>query len=90
VASGRKVFSAWAVPFLIWSSSGAGARYWAAYYKHVTTANIETAHQLGIQVFVWAPDDPSDMMRLIEMGVDGIITNRPDRLQSVLDAFSPN
>ncbi|MGD8492520.1 MAG: glycerophosphodiester phosphodiesterase [Desulfobacterales bacterium] len=68
----------------------AGGRYWAAYYKHVTAADIQTAHQLGIQVFVWTPDDPSDMKRLIEMGVDGIITNRPDRLQSVLDAFSSN
>jgi glycerophosphoryl diester phosphodiesterase len=68
----------------------AGGRYWAAYYKHVTAASIQTAHQLGIQVFVWTPDDPSDMKRLIEMGVDGIITNRPDRLKSVLDVFSSN
>jgi glycerophosphoryl diester phosphodiesterase len=30
------------------------------------------------------------MKRLIEMGVDGIITNRPDRLKSILDAFSSN
>lgn len=68
----------------------AGGRYWAAYYKHVTSANIQTAHQLGIQVFVWTPDNPSDMKRLIEMGVDGIITNRPDRLRSVLDSFFSN
>ena len=68
----------------------AGGRFWAAYYKHVTTASIRTAHQLGIRVIVWTPDDPSDMKRLIEMGVDGIITNRPDRLRIVLDAFSPN
>lgn len=66
----------------------AGGRYWAAYYKHVTTTHIQTAHQLDLQVFVWTPDDPSDMKRLIEMGVDGIITNRPDRLRAVLDAFS--
>lgn len=68
----------------------AGGRYWAAYYKHLTTANIQTAHQLRLQVFVWTPDNPSDMKRLIEMGVDGIITNRPDRLRAVLDAFSSN
>ena len=65
----------------------AGGRYWTPYYKHVTGSNIQTAHQLGIQVFVWTPDDPSDMKRLIEMGVDGIITNRPDRLRSVLGRF---
>jgi len=68
----------------------AGGRYWAPYYKHVTTGNIQTAHQLGILVFVWTPDSPVAMKRLIEMGVDGIITNRPDRLRSVLDELYPN
>ncbi len=62
----------------------AGGRYWAPYYKHVTFNNIQTAHQLGIQVFVWTPDSPSEMGRLIDMGVDGIITNRPDILKAVL------
>ncbi len=68
----------------------AGGRHWGAYYKHLTTGNIQTAHQLGIQVFVWTPNDPSDMKRLIEMGVDGIITDRPDLLRSVLDGLSTN
>jgi glycerophosphoryl diester phosphodiesterase len=62
----------------------AGGRYWAPYYKHVTINQIQTAHQLGIQVFVWAPDFRSEMERLIDMGVDGIITNRPDILKAVL------
>jgi len=52
--------------------------------------DIDTAHQLGIQVFAWTPDSPGVMKRLIEMGVDGIITNRPDRLRSVLDALYSN
>jgi glycerophosphoryl diester phosphodiesterase len=65
----------------------AGGRSWAPYYKHVTISNIQTAHQLGIQVFVWTPDSRATMKRLIEMGVDGIITNRPDRLRSILDQF---
>ena len=63
----------------------AGGRYWAPYYKHVTVGNIQTAHQLGIQVFVWTPDTRSEMERLIDMGVDGIITNRPDILKAVLE-----
>jgi len=62
----------------------AGGRYWAPYYKHVTISEIQTAHQLGIQIFVWAPDSRSEMERLIDMGVDGIITNRPDILKAVL------
>ena len=63
----------------------AGGRYWAPYYKHVTRDHIQTAHQFGIQVFVWTPDSRADMERLIEMGVDGIITNRPDILKIIID-----
>jgi glycerophosphoryl diester phosphodiesterase len=51
----------------------------------VTTNLINEAHDLGIQVFVWTPDDRSDMVRLIEMGVDGIIANRPDILKSIFN-----
>jgi glycerophosphoryl diester phosphodiesterase len=51
----------------------------------VTIGEIQTAHQLGIQVFVWTPDSVSAMQGLIEMGVDGIITNRPDILKVVLE-----
>jgi glycerophosphoryl diester phosphodiesterase len=62
----------------------AGGRYWAPHYKHLTQGLLNEAHALGIQVFVWTPDKRSDMLRLMEMGVDGIITNRPDILKSVV------
>jgi glycerophosphoryl diester phosphodiesterase len=61
-----------------------GGRYWAPYYKHVNSKHVQEAQQLGIQVFVWTPDSRSDMRRLIKMGVDGIITNRPDILKAIL------
>jgi glycerophosphoryl diester phosphodiesterase len=62
----------------------AGGRYWAPYYKHITAGLLSEAHELGIQVFVWTVDSKNDMERLIEMGIDGIITNRPDILKGVL------
>jgi len=62
----------------------AGGRYWAPYYKHLTNDLLNEAHELGIQVFVWTTDKRSDMVRFIEMGVDGIETNRPDILKSVV------
>ena len=64
--------------------NAAGGRYWAPYYKHLTHDLLIEAQALGIQVFVWTPDKRSDMVRLIEMGVDGIITNRPDILRSIV------
>ncbi|MEX1347595.1 MAG: glycerophosphodiester phosphodiesterase family protein, partial [Desulfobacterales bacterium] len=62
----------------------AGGRYWAPFYKHLTHGLLNEAHELGIQVYVWTPDKRSDMIRLMEMGVDGIITNRPDILKSIV------
>ena len=62
----------------------AGGRYWAPFYKYITPNLLQEAHRLGICVFVWTPDSKSDILRLIEMGVDGIITNRPDILKNAL------
>jgi glycerophosphoryl diester phosphodiesterase len=61
-------------------------RYWAPHYRYLTPERVQEAHRLGIQVFVWTPDSRDDMERLIRMGVDGIITNRPDILLSILSA----
>jgi glycerophosphoryl diester phosphodiesterase len=61
----------------------AGGRYWAPYYKHITD-DLNEAHELGLQVFAWTPDKRKAMVRLIEMGADGIITNRPDILRSIV------
>jgi glycerophosphoryl diester phosphodiesterase len=62
----------------------AGGRYWAPYYTYLTAALLEEAHQLGLKVYVWTVDSRRDMVRLMEMGVDGIITNRPDILKAVM------
>ncbi|MBE9544713.1 MAG: glycerophosphodiester phosphodiesterase, partial [Proteobacteria bacterium] len=45
---------------------------------------LSEAHELGIQVFVWTVDSKNDMERLIAMGIDGIITNRPDILRDLI------
>ena len=64
--------------------NAAGGRYWASYYKDLSYRRIQEAHELGLQVFAWTPDSRSQMQLLIEKKVDGIITNQPDILKSVL------
>ncbi len=45
---------------------------------------VETAHRLNLKVHVWTINETADMQRLIEMGVDGIMTDYPDRLLKLL------
>ena len=46
---------------------------------------INTAHDRNLQVHVWTINDPSTMQHLIDIGVDGIMTDRPDILQELLE-----
>jgi len=69
----------------------AGGTYWVTNWYHaighgknITSEIVEKAHATGIKVVVWTPDSKSDMKKLIKTGVDGITTNRPDILLSLL------
>jgi glycerophosphoryl diester phosphodiesterase len=61
----------------------AGGKIWSPLYEDVSVSSIAEAHGLGLPVIVWTVNDPKDMSRLIDMGVDGIISDRPDLLRTV-------
>ena len=50
----------------------------------VTKDFVENAHRKNLKVHVWTVNDPADMQRLIDEGVDGIMTDYPDRLLNIL------
>jgi glycerophosphoryl diester phosphodiesterase len=53
---------------------------YSPYYKLVTAKMIKKLHQLGIKVIPWTVNETNKMERLQSMGVDGIITDYPNRI----------
>jgi glycerophosphoryl diester phosphodiesterase len=56
----------------------------ANYVPYTTPALVAEAHEAGLAVVPWTIDDPATMASLIDAGVDGLITNYPDRLRTLL------
>ncbi len=52
--------------------------------RRITTAFLDFAHRHDVAVLTWVVDDPDDLQDLIEMGVDGIYTRRPDLMIGLL------
>ncbi len=50
----------------------------------VTPELIKHCHAHGIQVHVWTVNEPAEILALLEMGVDGIVTDYPDRMADLL------
>ncbi len=61
----------------------AGGAIWSPYFGDVTPELIAESHGLGLKVVVWTVNRKDDIARLIDAGVDGIISDRPDLLREV-------
>jgi len=61
-----------------------GARIWSPHFQDLTAERLRAARALGLRVLPWTANEPRDMERLIALGVDGIITDYPDRLRAVM------
>ena len=61
-----------------------GAKVWSPHALDLDQRLVAEAHALGLAVIPWTINEPKDMQSLIALGVDGIISDRPDLLRSVL------
>ena len=58
----------------------AGAKTWSPDYHALTKVKLDEAHGAGMRVVVWTVNEPRDIARMIQWGVDGIISDYPDRV----------
>jgi glycerophosphoryl diester phosphodiesterase len=63
---------------------GGGADALQVPIRTVSRRLVDAAHRGGLQVHVWTVNEPDAMRRLLDLGVDGIITDRPDLLNDVV------
>lgn len=55
-------------------------------WRLVTPGFVRALHAAGIEVHVWTINDPERMVRLLDVGVDGVVTDRCDLAREVVDA----
>lgn len=71
------------VPRLV---AAAGCGVWSPAFEDLAHGRVAEARALGLKVIPWTVNAAGQMARLIAMGVDGIITDHPERLREVLSA----
>lgn len=84
--------SPWTGPFALRDHGGslprmvkaAGGALWLPFYRDLTNDDLAEAHALGLRVVVWTVNTARAMRRLIRLGVDGIVTDRPDVLRNAM------
>ncbi|MGE0332052.1 MAG: glycerophosphodiester phosphodiesterase [Ramlibacter sp.] len=79
--AGFKIAEHGSVPKMV---KAAGGAVWSPNGGAVTEALVKEAQGLGLKVVPWTINNPADMERLIGWGVDGLITDYPDRLRDVM------
>jgi len=58
--------------------------WWSPNFEVVTPENVKYCHDRGIKVVPWTVDNPEDIKRIADYGVEAIISNYPDRLIEIL------
>ena len=56
----------------------AGGGIWSPYFNDVDAMKVKEAHELGLRVVVWTVNEPEQIAKMLALGVDGIISDRPD------------
>ncbi len=63
----------------------AGGSHWSVHFVDLDPQKVKEAQSLGLKVLVWTVNDTAVMARMIDLGVDGLITDRPDLARRLLE-----
>ena len=63
----------------------AGGSHWSVHFRDVDAQKVKEAQALGLKVLVWTVNDPALMARMLDLGIDGLITDRPDLARKLLE-----
>jgi glycerophosphoryl diester phosphodiesterase len=69
------------IPALV---KAAGGSIWSPGFRDLTGESLREAHALGLQVIPWTVNEPADIERMLGLGVDGLISDYPDRVRDVM------
>jgi glycerophosphoryl diester phosphodiesterase len=69
---------------LVQQAKAAGCAAWSPFWRNATPAAVAEAHAVGLKVIPWTVNAPAEMAALIDLKVDGLITDYPDRGLAVL------
>jgi len=56
----------------------AGGRIWSCFFVDLDATKVSEAKALGLTVLAWTVNEPAQIARVMDMGVDGIVSDRPD------------
>ena len=65
----------------------AGGQLWSPCSNDLASTPVDEAHALGLRVVAWTVNTETDMRRMMKLGVDGIISDYPDRLRRVAGEY---
>jgi len=65
-----------------------GAQAVGVFHQNLSEDRVRLAHRKALAVHAWTADQPPEMRKLAAAGVDGIVTNFPDRARSLLRSFA--
>jgi glycerophosphoryl diester phosphodiesterase len=62
----------------------AGGKIWSPDFQTLTSERIAAARKWGMKITVWTVNEPADIARMIDIGVDGMASDYPDRVLEAL------